>query len=359
MKNFGRKIIIIVIIFITLFLFNELFFNRVISSNIKFNELTHYENRSDILTFINIIISSIISYSIYRLSKKIDEQANIEKNRRRYESICIVYDYLNEIILYIKKQVFKEKEDYHKLVYNESFMKEVYNLNNDLLDENDISYIRFLNYNLKNFLNEKKQIHNDELSIKWVYKSVFDLNIKINNVDDMNELTDNDILLNVQLLHIMSKLRKELNYSYIKKIKYNEIELNVSFKKNKINVSKKYENQKSISNGRGNIEIYEPIFYKLNNDITFKNGGLIYSGNVDKYKMNGKGTYYYHKSNDNDVFINSYDLVDDNAKKIKKLLEKNKIDTKINAKADATFKEGIMHSGNISFECEENEPIIF
>ena len=61
-----------------------------------------------------------------------------------------------EVVTDIKKQVFKEKEDYHKLKYKKEFIKEVYNLNGDIFDESDIELLRRIDATLNNYFNHKE-----------------------------------------------------------------------------------------------------------------------------------------------------------------------------------------------------------
>ena len=337
---------------------NEMFFYRILSNNIHFLKLTHYENRSDILNVINIVASIIINVSIYKLSKQIEEKNEKENDRKRYESICIVYDYLIEVVTDIKKQVFKEKEDYHKLKYKKEFIKEVYNLNGDIFDESDIELLRRIDATLNNYFNHKEDGGSPELAIKWLYKNIFDLCVKIEDIDEMNNLVDNDLLLNVQLVEILSKLKKELNYDYKKDVKYGSLELIISEDKDDIVVNKSYKDKKVIKNGKGNVKIFEPIFYR-NGECPHRNGGLVYDGDILNYQKNGRGTYYYYKSEpEKGTYINSDDLIDENAKKIKKILINNDIDTRINLSVQGKFTNGSIKSGCIKFEGQYFQDII-
>ena len=186
MKNKNKFILYIILIFLISFIFCELFLKRIISNSVTFQVLEHYENRSDFLTYLNIIITSIISITIYNLSKRIAEQNNNEKEIKKYESVCNVYDYLNETILNIKKEVFHDKEDYHILDYNVDFMKNCYNIYTDIFDEYDLEYLRKLNQTLKYYLNRDKNSVEEKLLVKWVYKIIFDMNIEIDEIEKMN-----------------------------------------------------------------------------------------------------------------------------------------------------------------------------
>ena len=344
----NKKIIMIIciIIILSIIALYEMFFGRIISSNIRFQELSHYENRSDLLNFISIVVTTMLSYAVYDLSKKIDEQGKLEKKRKRYESICLVYDYLNEIIIFFKKKVFKDKEDYTFLQYNNDFMKEAYKLNNDVFDNQDIELIRNINKAVKDYLSgDRKENPNCELTIKWVYRCIFDLNMKITDIEALNNLVDVDMLLNVQLVSIMTKLRKELECDYIKDAEYDGIKLSIKRQMNTITIEKRYEDEYYIKNGKGKLKIYEPIFY-MGNPL-YRHGALVYDGEVMEYKKNGKGKYYYCKSNKNDIFLNSYDLIDSNAQRIKKILEKNNSQTNSNAIFIGKFKDNLFTTGKL------------
>lgn len=350
MKNEKIKKILVwcAIVILIAILFIELFIERNISKSINFIEMSHYENRADLLAYISIIVTSIISYNIYNLSKKINQQNNVEKNRKKYESTCITYDYLNEIILYTKKIVFNDKEDYHILDYNNEFMKSVYNISKDVLDEKDIELIRKIDQSVRNYLNRDKNGIAEKLVIKWVYKNIFDMNMKIEQIEEINNIVDTDLLLSPQILLILSKLRKNLDYEYCKNIDYNEISLHVSYKKNNIIIHKNYDNNCCINNGDGNLEIYEPIFYSSNE--FYRNGGMIYKGEVKNYLPHGEGIYYYYKSDKVKIFVNSDDLVDKTAVRIKKILQKEGIPERTNLIVKGQFKNGKILNGLIEFD---------
>lgn len=348
-KKIIKALIWFTIIAIIILLFIELFIERNISKSINFIEMSHYENRADLLAYISIIVTSIISYNIYNLSKKINQQNNVEKDRNKYESTCITYDYLNEIILYTKKIVFNDKEDYHILDYNKEFMKSVYNLSKDVLDEKDIELIRKIDQSVRNYLNRDKNSHTEKLVIKWVYKNVFDMNMKIEQIEEINNIVDTDLLLSPQVLLILSKLRKNLDYEYAKNINYNEISLQVNDKKNNISICKNYDNKCYINDGNGKLEIYEPIFYA--DKKFYRNGGMIYKGEAKNYLPYGEGTYYYYKSDETkEIYVNSDDLVDKTAVRIKKILQKEAIPEKTNLIVKGQFKNGIILNGLIEFE---------
>lgn len=345
MKKVFKIIGITIAVLTIIFLFNEMFFMTTVSSNIKFKQLTHYENRADILTFVNIIVTSVISLVVYNLSKKINEQNNIEKSSKKYKSICDVYDYLNEIIRFIKKKVFNDKEDYCDLIYQDDFMQEVYNLNNYVLNEEDIKTIRELDRTLKNYLSVKGENSNSKLAIKWVYKNIFDLNMKINDIEKINDLTDIDMLLSVSIVNILTKLRKALKYKYCKKINVKNIELNIEEKNKHIVVEKKYGNGQSLKNGNWFVKVYEPVFY-IGNPL-YRDGGIIYEGYFNNYKPNGEGIYNYYKSDEKKIFINSDDLIDNNAKKIKRMLQNLELEVRTNAVIKGEFEDGIIVKGSI------------
>ena len=222
-----RYIIIAMLLFIAVFLLIQLFFYKIIDIPISFLPLSHYENRSDLLTFINIIISSTISISVYLLSRRIDEQNKIEKSKKRYEDICTVYDFLINLISYTKKKVLKDNEDYISFSYSDKFLQAVFNLNNDLLDESDIALLRDINIAIKNFIDKSHKTERDVLSIKWVYKSIYDLSIPIDRIYKYVNVVDDDMLLNTQLVMILSKIRKELNYNFKKDIRVDSIILKI------------------------------------------------------------------------------------------------------------------------------------
>lgn len=357
MKKRKKVIIVITVIILVLMLFVELFLKRIISASVHFQLLQHYENRTDILSFINIIVTTLISLLVYNLSKKIDEQNKLDKERKRYESICVVYDYLNDIILYIKKKVFKDKEDYFQLDLNDDFMKNVYNLNKDVLTESDIEYIRKIDRSLNNYLkNIQGSNNNSKLSIKWVYKNIFDLNIEIDKIEKMNNLVDTDIMINIQLLNVLCKLRKELGYNYCKNVKYSKYTLDITNFKNNIQIEKKYEKEYYMKNDSGYVQIYEPVFYTFGNP--FINGGVIYKGSIKDYKLNGYGEYFYYKENKNEkIYVNSDDLVEVNATKIKKILENENINCNTNLKFDGYFENGIINNGTIKFTDSEQKDL--
>ena len=348
-KDIIKFIISCIIILFIYIIFREMFIERTWSESIHFLKLIHNENRSDLLTFINIIVSTLISYNVYILSKRIAEQNNIEKNREKYESVCIVYDYLNEIVSYTKKIVFKEKENYHILKYNEEFMKHVYNIGQDILDENDIELIRKINYNLKNYINRDKNAVAEKIVIKLLYKNLFDMNMTITQIADFNNMVDIDLLLNPQLVLILSKLRKTLNYEYRKNIEFENIRLKIFYKKGTIIVKKKYNDTDYLENGLGKVKIYEPIFYA--NEEFYRNGAMIYDGEIYNYIPDGLGTYYYYKSNkEKNIFLDSYNFVDTTAERIKKLLITAKIDVKENLMFHGVFRNGKIVDGVIKFE---------
>ena len=64
-KKIIKALIWFTIIAIIILLFIELFIERNISKSINFIEMSHYENRADLLAYISIIVTSIISYNIY------------------------------------------------------------------------------------------------------------------------------------------------------------------------------------------------------------------------------------------------------------------------------------------------------
>ena len=352
-----KMVLWILITILIIVLFNEMFIKRSISKEVRFIELSHYENRGDFLAYISIIVTSIISYNVYNLSKRINHQNNIEKERNKYESICIVYDYLNEIIVYTKKIVFNDKEDYHNLEYNKKFMKHVYNIGKDVLDENDIELIRKIDQCVRNYLNRNKQSIAEKLVIKWVYKNTFDLYMKIEQVEELNNIVDTDLLLSPQMIIILSKLRKNLGYEYCKYINYGEFSLEVKNKGKNMIIQKEYPRDNKIINGSGKVEIYEPIFYA--SDKFYRNGGMIYEGEVEKFLPNGNGIYHYYKSNSSkEIFVNSDDLIDSTAERIKKILQKEKIPSRTNLKVDGQYKNGRIIKGTIIFEDSTLEQII-
>lgn len=346
----------LIVIFFICLAFSEMFLNRNISSIIKFMKLEHYENRADLLMFISIIVTSIISYNVYNLSKRIDEQNNIEKLRNKYESTCIVYDYLNEIILYTKKVVFKEKEDYNTLDYNKDFMKHVYNISRDVFNEQDIELIRKIDRSIRNYFNRNISDVGEKLAIKWVYKNLFDMSIDIEQIEKFNNIVDVDLLLSSHLVLILSKLRKKQGYEYCKKINYEKFVLEINDNKN-ILVKKRYKDDCYIENGSGILEIYEPIFY-VNDKSFYRNGGMVYKGEIKKYLPNGNGTYYYHMSDvSKNIFVNSDDLVDKTAERIKKILQNENIPTRTNLTVNGQFKDGKIINGLIIFEEEKYKQI--
>ena len=351
-----KAIICSIITIVVFILFIEMFIKRNISKSIHFIELYHYENRTDILTFISIIVTSVISYNVYNLSKKIDEQNNIEKSKSKYESMCIVYDYLNEIILQTKKIVFKDKEDYHTLKYNEDFMKHAYNISKDILDEKDIELIRKVDQSVRNYFNRNQNDIAEKLVIKWVYKNIFDMNMKIEQIEELNNIVDVDLLLSPQVVLILSKLRKELGYSFCKKIDYKNIKLEINNKKNSVIINKEYNDNCCISNGIGILQIYEPIFYA--SDKFYRNGGMIYKGEIKEYLPNGTGTYYYYESDQTkNIYVNSDDLVDKTAERIKRILQKENIPVRTNLTVNGQFKNGNIIKGLIVFEEDSIEQI--
>ena len=348
-KKILKAIKWILIVGLIILIFYEMFIKRIISKSVTFLELSHYENRSDILAYISIIVTSLISYNIYNLSKRINQQNCMEKNRQKYESICAVYDYLNEIILYTKKIVFNDKEDYHNLDYNKDFMKHVYNISNEVLDENDIELIRKIDQTIRNYLNRNKNSNTEKLVIKWVYKNLFDMNMKIEKIEELNNIVDTDLLLNPQVVLILSKLRKELNYDYNKIINYGEMILQIKNKKGQVIIYKKYNNECYVDNGIGVLEIYEPIFYS--NNKFYRNGGMVYKGNVKKYLPHGDGIYYYYKSDETKkIYVNSDDLIDKTAVRIKRILQKEDIPERTNLVVKGQFKNGKIVKGLIEFE---------
>lgn len=194
------------------------------------------------------------------------------------------------------------------------------------------------------------------LSVKWLYKDLFDLNMSINKVYEISSLRDIELILNLQIINILSKLRKELNYSFEKEISYNEIKLRISKKNGAIVVEKWYGDGFYINNGDGDIKIYEPILYDTEK-ITYQDGKEVYIGHVINNKPNGKGTYYY-RSTTIEGYLNSNDLVDKNAEKITKLLKMNNIETNIFATIKGTFKEGIIEKGKIEISKDGEIKII-
>lgn len=352
--KFKRVLFILFAIIFIIFLFVELFIYRIIDLPFPFQLLAHYENRADVLSFINIIVSTGLSFAIYILSKKIDRQTNAENKRKRYEAICNIYDYLNEAILYVKKKVFKEREDYRELAYNKDFIKYVYSLNDDLFDQDDIELLREVDKSLRHFLSSNNKFDSHFLSIKWVYKSLFDLNIPVDEVDKINNIVDDDMILNNQLIMILCKLRKELKYNYEKKIQFEKKILNIEKINNEIVISKEY-GMSHVTNGKGFLEIYEPVFFEKNSGVSFKNGGLLYKGKVYKYKPHGVGKYYYYYERDNLV---SNTLIEDNAKKITKILSNDGLDGTSNFVVEGTFVNGIIKSGLVKSDDDNYNNIL-
>ncbi len=336
------SLFIFLIIFCVYLLFIELFIYKIIELPFPFQSLNHYENRTDLLAFINIIVSTGLSFAIFLLSKRVNNQSDKEHIKNRYESICIIYDYLNDIIVYVKKIVFKEREDYRKIQYNNDFLKAVYNLNNDLFNQEDIELLRDIDRSIKDFLNEEDKSPNHILSIKWVYKLIFDLNIPIDEIEKMNNIVDDDIILNNQLVMILSKLKKELKYDYKKEITYRKIKLVIN---NNV-VEKIYDNLYYSVNGEGFLRIYEPVFFNSYNNMLFQNGGLLYEGYVFKYKMSGKGIYYYYCEKDK-KHLDSSTLIEKNAKKITKILLEKNVKMKNDFQVVGKFSNGVINSGVI------------
>lgn len=349
-----RNIIIYCVLSIIVYVFiREIFFERIITSKIHFQVLNQYENRSDILTLVSIISTSFFSYLMYRLSSRIGEQNNIVQKNDRYKSICSVYDYLMEVINYTKKKTFNEKEDYSILKYDEKFMQSVYNLNNDVLTEDDLEILRDLNLHIKNYTyNIQEKISNGQLSLKWLYKCLFDMNINFEQVHEMSCITNLELILSFPILYIIEKLKKEIGYRIEENISYKNIKLTISIKKS-ITIKKEYDDICSIINGKGYIKKYEPIFYTNKPHI---NGNIVYEGQVEKNIPSGDGTYYYHTSKTQNNELNSNDLIDSNAQKITKILINNGKSTNIEAKAIGKFVDGIIIDGFIESK-EFNEKI--
>jgi hypothetical protein len=120
--------------------------------------------------------------------------------------------------------------------------------------------------------------------------------------------------------------------------------------KKNIIIDKDYGNGSYISNGKGYLRIYEPVFKNKSNKLSFANGGLLYEGDIYKYKMHGSGTYYYYYGE-----IVSNDLIEKNAKKITKILLDREIDTTSDYVITGSFINGTISTGEIYWTKEEIE----
>lgn len=150
----------IALLVFSILLFIEIFINRNLTNNIHFREYSHYENRADFISYIDVLITAVFSVVstitgilVYKLSSKIDQQNKIVTNNNRYKNICMTYDYLMEVIEHIERKIFNKKENYYILDYNEKFMEAVYFLNDDIFEKEDIECLRNLNISLKNYIN--------------------------------------------------------------------------------------------------------------------------------------------------------------------------------------------------------------
>lgn len=358
--------IVIIICAILGCLFYLLFLYDCSKNNIELIDYINNKNRADFLSYINIVvvcISSIISIGIsilvYNLSKEIEKKSIKEEQRERYKCICTIFDYLNEIIAYTKRKVFAEKENYDVIDFRDDFIEKAYLLNNDIFNENDIEYLRQLNKSLKNYVRNLDLANQPKdprlLSIKWLYKYVFDVCIPINKIDDINLAKEEDIILNPRLLTILYKLERVLNNKLTyAEYTYDRIKLKIKHYQNAFDIVKTYDESHRIINGNGKVIIYEPIFYS---DNTHKDGGIIFDGEIENYKCQGFGKYYYHSSNISGV-LNSNDLADKNAQKITKELENNNVKTNIEVYFDGSFKQGLIDKGIIFYRDGNEEKTI-
>lgn len=361
----GVVLLIIILFIVFSVLFNGIFVSGFIVNKIFFFNYNNYQNRSDILTFLNIIIacvsstiSIIISLLIYKLSKEIEKKNALIDYKDRYKNMCTTYDYLIEIIEHIKRKVFMEKENYKVLDYRKDFIENIYSLYNDVFDDDDIEYLRKLNNDLKSYIKNEETALNakdpKKLVIKLLYKDLFDLNIDINTINEINLSQETEIILNLQLVKILTELREKLKNKKEKiECNYKEIKLNVRYNKGNLIIEKSYDLEHYILNGEGNIAIYEPVFYLDG----YSDGGIIYDGSVKNYKCEGQGMYFYKTTRISGP-LDSNNLVDKNAQKITKELEKNKIDTHLEATFEGDFHLGLINKGTVIYTKEGKETYI-
>jgi len=327
---------------------------------------------SDVIDIFGVIVTVIFSFAtifVAVLAYKIS--ANTEKReKKKYDdailkSVSMTYDYLLELLNKFKHTFAYGSKAYESISYESVYGEYLVDLNSNILDQQEVKYIRELYDYVKRYCDGKKgSTIYDDLQVKWIYKKIFDLNVCTDDIKKDYEHEKIEFLASLKILVIICKLKKVLNIlEEYEEYKCDAQIIKIKDNGSKIYIEKNYRSNFSIStkNGiSGNIKQYETIFI-FGDPSTKLLADIIYEGNIENNEFNGEGRYYYYSK---DLFkpkdkINSFDLIKDKcAMQIKNELKKSNLETNIRATFSGIFKDGKMYSGKLEYETIDKKGIL-
>lgn len=313
-----------------------------------------------IITFLSSSVTIVIAYLAFKLSGDTDKRESDNYNTEILKSASITYDYLIEIINKLRNTLTYRTDAYKTIEYKNEYSAKLQELSENVLTLQEVKYIREIYDSIKIYSDVKDaDVGYNHIQAKWMYKSMFDLNISVSEIKKDYLYEKLEFLINLDLLQIIFKLKQKLklvNNSEVYECKCQKIE--ISEIDGKINIYKTYNDEKyitNIPNISGNIKQYEVVFVYESDRIYFRED-LIYDGQIENNEYNGEGSYHYYsistfKSTDH---IQSSELIKDKcAMQIREYLESMNIKTDSHAKFKGKFKNGLIKNGVLETESPE------